>query len=138
MGWYSGIGLFRHIRPGTTFVPQYEERVVVVRSVNAAKAKKKILGEFEEYAQDGIEFLGEYEISDIDGEPGLKPIEVSSMMRVSDGEPEEYLTKVWGDLRPASCDDVGWVHCWYQKTSQTLGCYNCLTARRGRLDRKTV
>jgi hypothetical protein len=135
MAWWSAIGLFRHTYGNGRKIPQYEERVVVVAAVNRENAESKVLRAFGEYAanNEGIEFLGEYEIQEILDELGDKVVEVATTMRISQMAVETYVEQYWSDLRPASCDNVGWTHVWYNRDEKTSGCYNCLEVHDGRL-----
>lgn len=126
MPWFSAIALFKHSRKDSSFVPQYEERVSIVKARNYDTAEKKFLKEFSKYTDEYIEFLNEYEISKIYlGEPGLSPIEVSSISRVSSLSSKKYIDQSWYRLKPIDCHKKDWEHCWYHQSDGVAGCYNC-------------
>ena len=132
--WFSAIGLFRHTTKDRNVVPQYEERVVLVRAKNEAMSEKLILREFKEYVKtDGIEFLNRYVIDELYDAPGRKVVEVAHHMRLSKLPPSQYISQFWLSLRPKSCDQNGWTHAWHNIDNKKSGCYNCQTVRKGQL-----
>jgi hypothetical protein len=134
MPWYSSIGLFRHTLRNRNFIPQYEERTVLVRARTSAAARKMILAEFKRYAADAeTEFLKEYTFDQVYDAPGSKVTEVSSLMRVSDLPARRYVDRYWVDLRPASCEKKGWKHAWRNGGDGISACYNCRLRRKGEL-----
>jgi hypothetical protein len=132
--WFSATGLFIHRFPVPGCVTQFEERVVIVEAENEDHAERLILAEFSEYASDdaGIELLDEYYLQEIEQPHGSKVVEVASTMRVSPLEPQEYIDRYWCDLRPDSCDQVGWNHAWFNVDNESSRCYNCLEVRPGK------
>jgi hypothetical protein len=134
MPWFGSIGLFRHTFKNANAVPQFEERVVILRSKNRSTAKRKVLSEYRSYAKTaGIEFLKEFTLDELSDAPGLKVVEVTSLMRASNLSRQDYLKKHWFDLKPRSCTDVEWKHAWHNKGGKISGCYNCSTVRKGEL-----
>ena len=65
--------------------------------------------------------------------PGTAVTEVAYLMRVSPLTPDEYIARHWGDVRPDSCDEIGWQHDWYNNGDESSGCHNCREIRPGRL-----
>jgi hypothetical protein len=126
MPWFSAIALFKHSRKDSSFVPQYEERISIVKARNYDSAEKKFLKEFNKYTDESTEFLNKYKISKIYiGEPGLSPIEVDSISRTSSLSSKQYIDQLWYGLKPKDCHKEGWEHCWYHKSVGVAGCYNC-------------
>jgi len=128
---FIGSGIFKHIYEDPNRISKFEERVVITEAASESVAEKQILAEFYEYAQDGIEFVDEFNISEII-EDGVVT-EVSSTMRIFQGTDEEYLDQYWFDLQPDSCDDNKWNHVWYNKGAGKSACYNCQEIRNGAL-----
>lgn len=139
MPWFSAVGLFKHGYEHPDFVPQYEERTVLVRAASRKAAQKKVLAEFAAYARDGmkIEFLEAYAPEQLyDAPSGRKVVEVGSRMRVSDLKPSRYIPAYWLDLRPSSCSRKGWKHAWHNRGGGYSGCLNCRARRKGELWRR--
>ena len=128
---YSGSGIFKHIYDDLNRIPRFEERVVITEASTESEAEKQILTEFNEYSQDGIEFVGEFIITEIIENELVT--EVSSTMRIFQGTDKEYLEQHWYDLQPNSCEDNNWHHVWYNKGSGKSACYNCQEIRTGAL-----
>lgn len=126
MPWFSAIAIFKHSRKGSNFVPQYESRISIVKARNYEMAKKKFLKDFKKYSDESTEFLNVYEISEIYiGEPGLSPIEVGSISRVSSLSSKKYVDQYWYGLKPKDCHKEGWEHYWFLQSKGVAGCYNC-------------
>ena len=125
MQWYSATGVFKHERDNTEFVPQFEERTVIVKSSNKQEAEAKILKEFQDYACDGVSFLNHYEVEELFDDPSEDVIEVTSFIRVSKLKDQDYLKAYRTDLRPKNCEDRNWNHHWYTKDEKRSACYNC-------------
>jgi hypothetical protein len=66
-------------------------------------------------------------------ELGDEVVEVATTMRISQMAVKTYVEQYWSDLRPPSCDNVGWKHVWYNRDGKTSRCYNCMEVRDGRL-----
>ena len=128
---FSGTGIFKHIYKDTNRVPKFEERVVVTSATSEKEAKEQIIIEFNDYAFEGIEFIGEISITEILEENTVT--EVASSMRIFDGTDEQYLDRFWCDQQPDSCVDRGWKHAWYNKGAGFSACYNCKESREGAL-----
>ena len=126
MPWFSVIALFKHSRKDSSFVPQYEDRISIVKARNYEMAEKKFLKDFKKYSDESTEFLNVYEISIIDiGEPGFSPIEVAYIRRVSSLSSKKYIDQYWYGLKPKDCQKEGWEHCWFHRSEGVAGCYNC-------------
>lgn len=130
MKLFSGVGVFKHQRHGTNFVPQYEERTVIVRANDYESADKVILKEFQEYSSEGISLLERYEILELEDSLKEDVVEVTSFIRVSDLSSSDYLETYQSDLRPQSCTDKVWKHEWYRQDDETLACYNCMEIKK--------
>lgn len=128
---FSAIGLFKHTYDKPNNITKYEERVVITSAASEGVAKTLILAEFADYAQDGIEFLGKFEISEIVGDEVVT--EVACTMRVYEGTADEYIENYWSDLRPSSCDEKNWKHSWHNHGGGYSACYNCRELRKGSL-----
>ena len=130
--WFSGRGLFRHAFRNKAQIPQYEERVVVIKAKSAAAAEREIIKEFKVYGNGntGVTFLGEYEIQDILA-VDAKVTEVAYLMRVSDLTPAKYIKALWEDGRPSNCKSVGWNHVWHNLDNKSVYCYNCRKVAKG-------
>lgn len=134
MKWYGAIGLFRHVRRDKRFVPRYEERIILLSARNRVSAERKVMREFQAYTSDEVSFLNQYEVYELRASPSSRtPLEVAWLMRTTKIKPREYVRTLWSDLRPKSCDDVGWKHCWHNRDGKTSACYNCLEVRPGQL-----
>jgi len=125
MKLYSATASFKHKRKNSTFVPQYEERTVIVKAKSIALAEKLILKEFKCYSTDGTVFLDDFEIQEVDGCLKDGVLEVASFSRVSKLSKNKYLELYRTDLRPKDCKLRNWKHAWYQKDKETKACYNC-------------
>jgi hypothetical protein len=128
---FSSNGIFKHIYDDPNRIPKFEERVVVTEASSESEAEKQVLSEFKEYAQNGIEFVGEFSISEIIEDELVT--EVTSTMRIFQGTDEEYLEQYWYDLQPSTCGDNKWKHVWYNKGAGKSACYNCQEIRDGAL-----
>ncbi|RLE36021.1 MAG: hypothetical protein DRJ61_01745 [Acidobacteria bacterium] len=135
MKWFSALGLFQFRNENPNKITRYEERVVVVQAESRSKAEEVILADFERYGSDdvGIEYLDEYWIEELEDPLGTDVVEVASTMRVIPQEPAEFIEAFWSELRPDSCDAVGWKHVWFNKGDGKSGCYNCCEVRPGQL-----
>ncbi len=128
---YCGIGLFKHRYDDPNRITKFEERIVLTNAGSKAQAEKQILFEFQEYAAEEIQFLGEFIISEIcEGDPVS---EVGNIMRIFDGPDEEYVKMHWNSGHPDTCNEKGWHHVWYNKGSGISACYNCKEERSGEL-----
>jgi len=125
MKLYSATGSFKHKRKNSSFVPQYEERTVIVQAKNIAEAERLILEEFENYCFGETTFLEDLELQEVDGCLKDGVLEVASFSRVSKLSKSKYLETFRSDLRPKDCGDKNWKHQWYTKDSKTKACYNC-------------
>ena len=125
MKLYSATGSFKHKRKNTGFVPQYEERTVIVQAKNIAEAEKLILEEFNNYCFGETTFLEDCEIQEVDGSLKDSVLEVASFSRVSKLSKSKYLEAYRTDLRPKDCKTKNWKHAWYVKDKKTKACYNC-------------
>jgi hypothetical protein len=133
MAWWSVVGLFRHTYSDARRVPRYEHRVVIVSAPDRDVAEAKVLLEFREYSEgEGIEFLEQWEVDSIIDELGDQVVEVASDMRVSALPARAYVKQYWENC-PASCDEMGWTHIWFNLDGTRSGCYNCMENREGRL-----
>ncbi len=131
---YSGIGVFRHTFDNQNKITKFEERVVLIEAATYEEAETLMLEDCEEYAQeDGVSFLGEFEISEISGRADKPVIEVARSIKVFTGTDEEYLQRFWDDQQPLSCDDNGWTHVWFKQADNLSACYNCQEEREGEL-----
>ena len=128
---YIGSGIFKHTYEDLKRIPKFEERLVITEAISESVAEREIIAEFKKYAQDGIELINEFNISEIN-ENGVVT-EVSSTMRIFQGTDEEYLDQYWYDLQPITCDDKKWDHVWYNKGAGKSACYNCQEIRNGDL-----
>ncbi len=129
---FSGTGLFKHEYVDSKRISKFEERIVMVEADCETRAEELILSEFGAYAIEGISFIGVYDIREM--YPGEGPvIEVASTLRIFEGTEEEYVHRYWNDLRPESCDKVGWVHVWFCREPGLSACYNCQEERVGEL-----
>ena len=91
--WYGVRLLFRHRQPGGQ---AYEERILIVRAESHAEAILKAECDAEDYKSDKTEYLhfaSSFHIFDEQG-PCLGPgVEVFSLIRKSELEPDAYLTR---------------------------------------------
>ena len=126
---FSGSGIFKYIYDDPNRISTFEERVVITEAPSKSEAEKQILTEFREYGQDGIEFVGEFTVSEII--ETTRVTEVASTMRIFQGSNEEYLEQHWYDLQPKSCYDQEWQHVWYNQGEGKSACYNCQEIRTG-------
>jgi hypothetical protein len=88
------------------------------------------------YAQNGIVFLKEWEIFEVDGSPGRSPVEVSHEMITTNISPRRFIRTHWLRGKPKSCRHMGWEHAWYNLDNERSSCYNCRTIRKGQLWKK--
>ena len=108
--------------------------MILLSARNLKSAERKVLRDFSAYTSDEVSFLNQYEVFQLNGEPSSKAtLEVAWLMRTTTAKPREYVRTLWGDMRPKSCDDVGWTHCWHNRDGNTSACYNCLEIRLGQL-----
>ena len=135
MKWFSKSYLFLHPGRGRRLVQRYEERTVVVLARSLATALRKFENEAAEYARGErpLVRIAESSVDELYDVPGLKVVEVASTMRVTKMPRSKYLATLWSDLRPTSCDRVGWRHIWYNRDGKSNGCYNCNEIRSGQL-----
>ena len=92
---FNGIGDFKITNENSKIIQKFEERIVLTHASSREEAESTILFEFEEYATDGIEFVGIFEINELHEDNNDKVIEVASTMRIFTGTDEEYLEKYW-------------------------------------------
>lgn len=138
MKWFGAIGLFRHEYGEIDRVSQYEERTVIVQALDEGAARDLVLNEFRRYAAEleGGRFLDQYVVNEICDVPNGPVTEVASLMRVTDLDPDTYIDRYWSDLRPSSCDQLGWTHVWHNAGRGRSNCYNCREGRAGELWKK--
>ncbi|MEE4245625.1 MAG: hypothetical protein V2I33_09450 [Kangiellaceae bacterium] len=128
---FSGIGVFKHSFENPNQISKFEERVVITDANSLKEAESKVLNEFKNYAIDGITFLNEYEINEVDDSTSV--IEITSTIRIFDGSIDEYLNAHWYDLQPSSCEENNWEHVWYNQGNGYSACYNCQKVVKGKL-----
>jgi hypothetical protein len=138
MRWFGAIGLFRHEYDESNRVSQYEERTVVLQASDEDAARDLVLDEFRRYATEleGVQFLDQFIVNEIHDPPNGTVTEVASLMRVTDLDPGTYIDRYWIDLRPSSCDQLGWTHVWHNAGGGRSNCYNCRDSRLGELWKK--
>ena len=108
--------------------------MILLSARNPASAERKVLREFQAYTSDEVSFLNQYEVFELQNAPSSRAsLEVEWLMRTTTAKPRDYVKTLWSDLKPKSCDDVGWTHCWHNRGSKTSACYNCLEIRPGQL-----
>jgi hypothetical protein len=136
--WFALTGLFRHVYPHDDRIPKYEYRTTLCAAKDRESAEQTLLQECRDYAGDGIEFLEEYEVFELDGSPGKKPVQVVYEMIVCDDEPEAFIKAHWCRDKVDSCEARGWTHVWYNQGDTHSACYNCREVREGRLWERTA
>jgi hypothetical protein len=91
--WYGVRLLFRHRQPGGQ---AYEERILIVRAESHAEAILKAECDAEDYESDTTEYIrfaDSFHIFDERGPCLGHGVEVFSLIRKSDLEPDAYLTR---------------------------------------------
>ena len=139
MPWFSmtTVYLWREVGTG---IRKYERRITICRAKNEEDATERLLSEAKEYPLDGIEFLGDYTIQEIDAPPSDEPIEVAHEMSLGiDPEsgrpipPDVFLRKIWDCSRIMDCEALGIEHSWYNHDGERSACHNCEVIRDGKL-----
>ncbi len=104
---------------------------VQARSLKAAE--RKFESEAFEYARgdEPLTRVAESTAVVLHDAPGAKVVEIASMMRVTKMSPARYVAAFCSDLRPSSCDAVGWRHVWHNHDGGSSNCYNCNELRPG-------
>lgn len=121
-------------------IRKFERRTTICSAPDEKTATERLLREAKDYASDGIEFLGEYLIQEMNFPPGDQPEEVAHEMSLgidpSSGElidPEVFLNTKWDCDRIENCEGLGIVHSWYNKDGKRSACHNCNVVREGQL-----
>ena len=127
-------------KEGGKGIRKYERRTTICSAHDEQAARERLLEEARVYSVDGIEFLGEYLIQEIDDPPGDEPVEVAHEMTLgidpSSGQtidPDEFLRTKWDCARIENCESLGIEHSWYNQDGKRSACHNCEVVREGQL-----
>jgi hypothetical protein len=135
--WFALVGLFRRVCANEDRIPKYEYRTTLCAARDRESAEKTLLAECRSYATDGVEFLDEYEVFELDRPPGKEPVQVAYDMILSPSDPETFIRTHWSREKVDSCEAQGWTHVWYNHDGSHSACYNCRQIRAGRLWEQT-
>lgn len=99
----------------------------------AAERARKLFKRSEHADEElSVTFTGEWELIEL-FDPVREGREVYWLLRMSSLSPQKYVARYWDDGYPASCDQKGWTHSWYNYDGKRSACMNCREMRRGRL-----
>lgn len=139
MPWYTMTAIYLWNEEENS-IRKYERRTTICKASDKEDATERLLRESKDYPIDGIEFLGEYCIQEIDDPMGDEPVEVAHEMSLGmdpiTGQtitPDEFLRTKWGCARIEDCEIFGIKHSWYNYDGERSSCYNCRVIRVGRL-----
>lgn len=139
MPWFSMTAIYLW-REGGGSIRKYERRITICSASNEESATERLLKEAQEYPLEGIEFLNDYTILEIDDPPSDEPVEVASELSLgidpASGkviESEEFLLTQFECSRIEDCESLGIEHSWHNLDGERSACYNCNVVRAGRL-----